>query len=78
MKPELLDNAVSEILEKLDHKRLDLEVLYFVDNQSTGENIAKYIWEMLSDKFGKYSLKIRVWENDKSYFDYFEEDLDER
>ena len=76
--PKLVDKEVNEVIDRLDHKRLDLEVPYFENNQSTGENIAKFFWDILSSRFGNHFLKIRVWENDRSYFDYFEEKIDER
>lgn len=70
----LLDEKVLGIINELDHKRLDLDVEYFVFNQSTGENIAMFFWKRLSEEFGDELSNVKVFENDRSYFDYFEEE----
>lgn len=70
---EELDALTESVLEGLDHKRLDKEVSYFQENQPTGENIAKYIWDRLSNELGESLVYISVGESDKSYFEYFEE-----
>lgn len=35
------------IMKPLDHKNLDMDVLYFADVVSMTENVAVYIWENL-------------------------------
>lgn len=74
MKPEVLDKEMEVILNELDHTRLDCEIPFFKENQSTGENIVKFLWEKLSEHIGNKLSYIKVWENNRSYFEYFEED----
>ncbi|KAH1175319.1 hypothetical protein KIL84_008193 [Mauremys mutica] len=38
------------MLEPLDHKNLDQDVLYFADVVSTTENLAAYIWDSLQKR----------------------------
>ena len=70
---EELDSFAEEVLEELDHKRLDLEVPYFRENQPTGENIAKYIWDKMKKRLGESLVHVSVGETKNSYFEYFEE-----
>ena len=68
-----LDGIALRVLEELDHKRLDIEVPYFTENQPTGENIAKYIWDRLKQGLGESLVHVSVGETKNSYFEYFEE-----
>lgn len=68
-----LDNLALGVLDGLDHKRLDKELDYFQEHQPTGENIAKYIWDILKKELGDSLIHISVGESDNSYFEYFEE-----
>lgn len=36
------------VLQPLDHKNLDMDVLFFADTCSTAENVAVYIWNNLT------------------------------
>ena len=36
-----LDRIANEVIEELDHKRLDIEVPYFADLQPSGEKIGR-------------------------------------
>lgn len=72
--PEVLDKEMDVILNELDHKRLDYEILFFKENQPTGENIARFFWERLTEHIGNKLSYIKIWENNRSYFEYFEED----
>ncbi|KAI9202006.1 6-pyruvoyl tetrahydrobiopterin synthase-like protein [Polychytrium aggregatum] len=42
--------AMKDVLKDLDHRHLDMDVLYFKTRPSTAENIAIYIWEMLEPR----------------------------
>lgn len=70
-----IEEGVNEIKSSLDHRRIDQEVEYFKKNQSTVENIAVYIWSRLSSRFGGALRYVKVWENDRSYFEYYEEEI---
>jgi len=56
--------ALSNILEKLDHKHLN-EVPYFKKHNPTSENIAKFIFDSLDKKISGI-VKISIWETDTS------------
>ena len=71
---ERLDKILHPILEELDHKRLDIEIAHFNDNQATGENIAKYIWDSIKPELGEKLIHIKLSETSNSYFEYYEED----
>jgi len=70
-----LDNVATDIIDELDHKRLDIEIEYFTKASASGENIAKYLWRRLTDKIpGPACLfHIRLWETSENFFDYEEQ-----
>jgi len=68
-----LDNTVNIVINELDHKRLDIEVPYFEENQPTGENIAKYMWERIKPDLGEKLIHLTLSETSNSYFEYYEE-----
>lgn len=69
-----LDEIAKDIVEELDHTRLDLEIPFFREFQPSGENIVKYIWLRLQPKFkGARLYHLRLWETPDNYFEYFEE-----
>lgn len=70
---EELDNIMGPVIDELDHKRLDIEVPYFADEQPTGENIAKYIWRKLKPDLADKLIHIKLSETSRSYFEYYEE-----
>ena len=74
----LLDGWMSEILDELDHKRLDLEIPFFMENQPSGELIVKYIWQKLEPLIKKHETAslhhLKLWETPNNYFEYFEND----
>jgi 6-pyruvoyltetrahydropterin/6-carboxytetrahydropterin synthase len=70
-----LDEMMKDILEELDHKRLDIEVPYFREFQPSGENIVRYIWLRLQPKMkGARLVHLKLWETQDNYFEYFEEE----
>ena len=70
-----INNSVSEIKNDFDYKRIDLEIPYFKKYQSTVENITLYIWDKMYAKYQDRLSKVRVWENERSYFEYHMEAL---
>ena len=69
-----LDLIVDKVISELDHKRLDIEVDYFIKNQSTGENIVRFFWVKLKDNIQNINLVyLKLWETENNYFEYFEE-----
>ena len=72
-----LDRIVGEVLEELDHKRLDIEVPYFTEHRASGEIIARYLWERLSPRVASSSnaalCRVTLWETPNNYFEYYTE-----
>ncbi|MBI5641982.1 MAG: 6-carboxytetrahydropterin synthase QueD [Deltaproteobacteria bacterium] len=71
---KLIKNELKKIIEKLDHKYLN-EVPPFDKDNTTAENIARFIFRELSSAFedGNVRLsKVRVWESENSAAAYSE------
>jgi 6-pyruvoyltetrahydropterin/6-carboxytetrahydropterin synthase len=67
-----LDRAIDErIVERLDHRHLDLDVPEFRGRVSTGETIAIVIWELLAPALPPGSLDcVRIEETANNAFEY--------
>ena len=70
---EDIDKIMKLVIEDLDHKRLDIEVPYFENDQPTGENIAKYIWSKIKPSLSDKLIHLKLSETSNSYFEYYEE-----
>ncbi len=68
----LLSTLIHEqVLEKFDHRNLNLDVPEFQQLNPTTENIATIIYKLLKDYFdSKYRLGIRLYETERNYVDY--------
>jgi 6-pyruvoyltetrahydropterin/6-carboxytetrahydropterin synthase len=61
----------SEILERFDHKNLNLDVAEFKNLNPTAENIAIVIYKILRPKIdSKLDLKIRLYETPRNFVEY--------
>ena len=70
---ENMDSYVQKFIdEKLNYKRLDIEVPYFIDNQSTCENILEFLWFGFRDGLKLNLLGLKLWENNNNYFEFFD------
>ena len=69
---KFLSDVIKEtILEKLDHKNLNLDVPDFLDLNPTTENIAIVIYEILRKKIDdKFDLQIRLYETPRNFAEY--------
>ncbi|WP_138420411.1 6-carboxytetrahydropterin synthase [Aquibacillus sediminis] len=66
-----LDQTVeSVVLNKYDHKHLNLDMDEFKGLNPTSEVVAKVTYDMLSDYIPNL-YKIGLWETEKNYFEYF-------
>ena len=66
----VLKQSLKDIMSDLDHKYLN-EVGYFRSANPTSENIARYIYEKLSEKYNENDIvKITVWETDSASATY--------
>lgn len=69
-----LDQIMKDVIDELDHTRLDIEIPFFREFQPSGENIVKYIWLKLQPKMKVARLyHLKLWETPDNYFEYFEE-----
>jgi len=68
---ELEATVKREVIDRLDHKHLNLDVDYFQRINPTVENIAVAIWQWLHGQFGQADLKsVRVYETPKTWAEY--------
>ncbi|GAB4406736.1 MAG: hypothetical protein OHK0052_27900 [Anaerolineales bacterium] len=63
-----LDAAVQPILDELDYRYLDVEIPFFSQNPSTGENIAAYLFERLQTALAGALRSVQVWETANNCF----------
>jgi len=67
----LKDLITDAVLDRLDHKNLNVDVPAFADRLPTPENLAVVIWEILETRLTSCSLdRVRLREDDGSYVDY--------
>ena len=70
------EKQATPIIEELNYKWIDRDILFFQKNISTVENIGKYLWQKFTEIIPGKLDHIKIWENPKSYFEYFGEKLD--
>jgi 6-pyruvoyltetrahydropterin/6-carboxytetrahydropterin synthase len=67
----LSDLIKSHVLNKFDHKNLNLDTDEFRNLNPTAENIAVVIWNILRKKIDtKYDLTIRLYETERNFVEY--------
>lgn len=65
-----------EICERFDHKNLNLDIPYFLENdiQPSSENLVIYIWEILTTKISACELHcIKLQETPRIFVEYYGE-----
>jgi 6-pyruvoyltetrahydropterin/6-carboxytetrahydropterin synthase len=69
---KILSDLINEnVLEKLDHKNLNLDTIYFKNINPTAENIVIVIYEILREKIDvKFDLQIRLYETERNFVEY--------
>ncbi|MCH8926476.1 MAG: 6-carboxytetrahydropterin synthase [Proteobacteria bacterium] len=68
---DLKETMRREVIDKVDHKNLNLECREFASLNPSVENMARVIWNRLDGAFGAARLaSIRVWETPKTYAEY--------
>jgi len=61
----------NEIIERYDHRNLNLDVPEFKDTNPSAENIAIEIWKRLHNKLpAKFQISVRLYETDHNYVEY--------
>lgn len=67
----LSDLIRDEVIERFDHKNLNLDTIEFRQKNPTAENIAVVIYDLLRKKIdSKYELKIRLYETERNFVEY--------
>ena len=67
----LNDIIKDEIIERFDHKNLNLDTLEFKTLNPTAENIARVIYDILRLKIdSKFELEIKLYETPRNYVIY--------
>lgn len=60
-----------EVIEKVDHKNLNLETDFLKGINPTSENIVVGIWKQLEDKIPNGKLySVKLYETENNYFEY--------
>ena len=69
---KLLSDVIKEnILDRFDHKNLNLDVKEFESLNPTAENIAITIYEILKSKIeNRYEIKILLYETERNFVEY--------
>ncbi len=69
---KLLSELIREnVIEKFDHKNLNLDTVEFKNLNPTAENIAMVIFNILRPKLDtRFELKITLYETERNYVEY--------
>ena len=69
---KVLSDIIKEnVLNKFDHKNLNLDTDYFKKLNPTAENIVVVIWNILREKIDrKLDLKITLYETERNFVEY--------
>ena len=70
----LSDIIKNRIVDKMDHKNLNLEVDFMKDTITTAENIAIKIYEELESDIkatGNYLYSVKLYETENNYVEYY-------
>ncbi|WP_420580549.1 6-pyruvoyl trahydropterin synthase family protein [Reichenbachiella sp.] len=68
---ELSDLIEERVLNRFDHKNLNLDVAEFKNLNPTAENIVVVIYNLLRSEIDeKYDLKIKLYETERNYVEY--------
>jgi 6-pyruvoyltetrahydropterin/6-carboxytetrahydropterin synthase len=72
MDMKLLSGIVKDnVLDRFDHKNLNLDTQYFKDLNPTAENIVRVIYELLRSQIDPgLELQVRLYETDRNFVEY--------
>jgi len=63
--------TTEEVIEKFDHKNLNLDTLYFRDLNPTAEHIAMVIYDLLRARIDPgLDLQVRLYETERNFVEY--------
>lgn len=67
----LSDLISAEVLNRFDHKNLNLDTLEFKELNPSAENIAKVIYNILREKINvELELQVRLYETERNFVEY--------
>lgn len=67
----LSDLIKKEVVDRFDHKNLNLDVAEFKNLNPTAENIVKVIYNILRTKIdSRYELKITLYETERNFVEF--------
>jgi 6-pyruvoyltetrahydropterin/6-carboxytetrahydropterin synthase len=67
----LSDIVKKHVIEKFDHRNLNLDVSEFKELNPTAENIAVVIYDILKKQLDqKYELKVTLYETERNFVEY--------
>jgi 6-pyruvoyltetrahydropterin/6-carboxytetrahydropterin synthase len=67
----LSDIIKKEVVERFDHKNLNLDVAEFKNLNPTAENIVMVIYNILRTKIdSRYELKITLYETERNFVEF--------
>lgn len=67
----LKDIIQQEIVERFDHRNLNLDCTEFNALNPTAENIIMVSWNILRERLdAKFNLKLKLWETENNIFEY--------
>lgn len=67
----LSDMIREHVIQKFDHRNLNLDTVYFKSVNPTAENIAIVIWKILREKIdSNLDLKITLYETERNFVEY--------
>jgi 6-pyruvoyltetrahydropterin/6-carboxytetrahydropterin synthase len=67
----LSDLVQAEVLEKLDHKNLNLDTPFFKELNPTAENICIVIYDLLRAQLSpQLDLQVRLYETERNFVEY--------
>lgn len=69
---KVLSDLVKElVIDRFDHKNLNLDTVEFKNLNPSAENIAVVIYELLKPRLGEqYDLQIRLYETERNFVEY--------
>ncbi len=67
----LSDLIRDHVLEKFDHKNLNLDTVYFKNLNPTAENICVVIYDLLRAQINpQFDLQVRLYETERNFVEY--------
>ena len=60
-----------EIVERFDHKNLNMDCVEFLNLNPTVENMAVVVWKIINNKIDKaFKLKVKLYETERNFAEY--------